>query len=409
MDQHPADFDPFSPATIEDPYPFYRALRTHAPVYRPPGADWYYVSRHHDIQTVSRDTETYSSNIVTLLMARGTGELIEAPKLPFMPVDVLAIADPPNHGRHRKRATTGLGRAFPHELEPELQGLADELIAAMLERGGGDWMQDFAFRVPIHVALRLLALDPAAQGKIKAWSDDAIDLLSGMTTRWGMARDMVAAWRLWRWCVRRFRAARARPPAGLMGSLVEAVEAGSLSATEAASIVLQIVIAGSDSSASLMGSAVRLLAEAPDLQAQLRAEPSLIPAFIEETIRLEAPFQGHFRQTTRACELAGVPLEPGTRLFLSWASGNRDERQFEAAEQIDLARKQPRSHLSFGHGIHLCIGAALGRLEARVALTSLLAQTKSIVSLDPAPRHRPSIFVRTLERLPLRLEPRERG
>ena len=399
----PDAFDPFARATLEDPYPFYRALREHAPVYRPPGADWYYVSRYADIRAVTRDTETYSSNIVTLLVAQGTGALIEAPKLPGMPVDVLAIADPPDHGRHRKLSTTGLGRGFPRELEPELQTLTDTLITAMLERGGGDWMAEFAFRVPIGVALRLLSLDDRDHVKVKALSDRAINLLSGVSSRWTMARDMVGAWRLWRWCVRAHRDARERRAPGLMGSLVEAVERGELSATEAASIVLQVVIAGSDSSASLMGSAVRLLAEQPELQARLRADPSLIPAFIEETIRLEAPFQGHFRQTTRACELAGVELPAGARLFLTWASGNRDEQRFEQPERVDLSRKQPRSHLSFGHGIHLCIGAALGRLEARVAVTSLLARTRTITLAESRPTHRPSIFVRTLERLELEL------
>lgn len=132
-------------------------------------------------------------------------------------------------------------------------------------------------------------------------------------------------------------------------------------------------------------------------------DPSLIPAFIEETIRLEAPFQGHFRQTTRACELGGVSLPEGARLFLAWASGNRDERHFDRPDEVDLGRKQPRSHFSFGHGIHLCIGAALGRLEARVAVATLLERTRSVSLAGAEPRHRHSVFVRTLEHLPLEL------
>jgi cytochrome P450 len=197
--------------------------------------------------------------------------------------------------------------------------------------------------------------------------------------------------------------ARRAPPPGLMGSLVEAVEGGALTAKEAASIVLQILVAGSDSSASLMGSAVRMMAEDPALQERLRADPALVAPFIEEVIRLEAPFQGHFRQTTRECELAGHALPAGTRIFATWASGNRDERRYDHPQVVDLARASPRSHLSFGHGIHLCIGAALGRLEARVAVTSLLRRTLSVELAEEVGRHRPSMFVRTLERLPIRV------
>ena len=153
-----------------------------------------------------------------------------------------------------------------------------------------------------------------------------------------------------------------------------------------------------------MGSAVALLATRPDLQEQLRANPELIPAFIEEAIRLEAPFQGHFRQTTRACELAGVSLPAGARLFLSWASANRDEAQYERPDQVDLHRAKPKAHFSFGHGIHLCIGAALGRMEARLALTELLGRTRSFSLDTDALEHRSSVFVRTLVACPIRVD-----
>ena len=189
-----------------------------------------------------------------------------------------------------------------------------------------------------------------------------------------------------------------------MGALVCAVEEGALTEKEASSIVLQILIAGSDSSASLMGSSVAMLAQDPALQDRLRADPTQISAFVEEAIRLEAPFQGHFRQTTRPCELGGVSLPEGARLFLAWASGNRDEQQYERAEEIDLGRVKPRAHFSFGHGIHLCIGAALGRMEARMAIAQLLRRTQSIRLNGPL-EHRPSVFVRTLQALPLVVEP----
>ncbi len=401
---HPETFDAFSRETIEDPYPFYRAMREHAPVFRPAGSDWWYVTRYEDIKAVARDTETFSSKIVAILVGGGSGRLLRVPEIPMFPVDVLAIADPPVHGTHRKLSTLGLGKNFPKNLEPWMEEKVSESLDRAIPSGRFDWMEALAFRLPMQVALHLLALDVREHDLVKRLSDDAIDLLAGTTSGWRMTKDMIGAFRLYRWCVRAFNRAGRAPPVGLMGALVRAVQEGALTKREASSIVLQVLIAGSDSSASLMGSAVAMLAQDPSLQDRLRADPTQIPAFVEEAIRLEAPFQGHFRQTTRPCELGGVSLPEGARLFLAWASGNRDEQQYERAEEIDLGRSKPRAHFSFGHGIHLCIGAALGRMEARMALAQLLSRTRSI-RLDGPFEHRPSVFVRTLKALPLVVEP----
>ena len=146
------------------------------------------------------------------------------------------------------------------------------------------------------------------------------------------------------------------------------------------------------------------MASRPALQAELRRAPGLVPAFVEEVVRLESPFRFHYRAVTRDCELGGVPLRAGHRLMLSWASANRDESVFERPDEIDLERRFPRHHLSFGRGIHFCVGAPLARLETRVVLEELLAATQTF-ELDPArpPRYVPSLFVRRPARLVLRL------
>jgi cytochrome P450 len=198
-------------------------------------------------------------------------------------------------------------------------------------------------------------------------------------------------------------ALRARAP--VLDALLGGVEAGALTSGQAIGIGVVLVGAGGESTASLVGSAVRLLAERPELQARLRREPDLLPRFIEEAVRLESPFRGHYRVVRRASQLGGVALAPGDRLLLLWASANRDEARFAAPDAIDLSRRHPRDHLGFGRGIHFCVGAALARLEARVILEELLARTRSI-ALDPArpPAHVPSLFVRRLARLELRID-----
>ena len=160
--------------------------------------------------------------------------------------------------------------------------------------------------------------------------------------------------------------------------------------------------AGGESTASLIGNAVRMLADDPSLQEQVRADHGLIERFIEEAVRLESPFRGHYRQVKRDCELGGVTLTAGTTAFLLWSSANRDPAEFDRPDEVVLDRRIPRSHLAFGRGIHHCVGAPLARLETLCSLERLLQET-SWFSLadDDQPRWEKSMFVRRHEHLPL--------
>jgi cytochrome P450 len=134
-----------------------------------------------------------------------------------------------------------------------------------------------------------------------------------------------------------------------------------------------------------------------------------VPNLIEETIRLESPFQGHFRQTKVPVELHGEELPTNSRVMLLWASGNRDRRKWPEPDKIDLHRVGPRQHLGFGHGIHLCLGAPIGRMEGRIAMEQLLERTDWVELGDGEFPHRKSVFVRTLERLPVKVHPKKKG
>lgn len=404
------DFDPFSAETIERPYAFYEALREQAPLFKPKGADCYYLSRYDDIKEVTMDPERFSSNIVAILLAGGSGRLsmFVPPHLPFAPPDVLALQDPPIHRVQRKIATAGLGRGFVQALEPQVRTLVDERMDAVLAAREVDWMDEFAFRIPIALTLDILSLPRDDAMTVKGWADEAISLLSGVNTKPKLLWKVLNGFRFFKWCRDRFAEAEAREPQPefMMGALIDAVREGTMSRAEAAATVLQIIIAGSDSSASLMGSMVRLLAQNPDIQEELRAKPALVPSFVEEVLRLESPFQGHFRRTKVPVEIHGQTLPEGARIMLLWASGNRDPRKWPNPERIDLERAGPRQHLGFGHGIHLCLGAPIGRMEGRIAMEQLLARTSWVELADDDFPHRQSVFVRTLERLPVRLHPR---
>jgi cytochrome P450 len=188
----------------------------------------------------------------------------------------------------------------------------------------------------------------------------------------------------------------------------EDVEDEELDDAEAFGILFLLVAAGGESTTSLTGTGVQILAERPDLQDRLRREPRLIAAFVEEACRIDPPFRGHYRHVVADTTLGGVAVPAGSTLVLAWTAANRDRDAFANPDDIDLDRPNPRRHVGFGWGIHLCVGAPLARVEAKVAFEQLLARTTSF-SIDPSSpplRHHLSLMVRRLVTLPLVLERR---
>jgi cytochrome P450 len=251
---------------------------------------------------------------------------------------------------------------------------------------------------------RLLGLPGTDLDRLLGWAMTGGELLAGTADLARMTQLTTETARLHAYLDHHLDAALAAPPANLLGDLAQAVRDGQLDRDHARGILVVLVGAGGESTASLIGSATRLVASDPALQGTLRADPAALPTFVEEVVRLESPFKGHYRVVRHPTTLGGQVLPAGHRLLLLWAAANRDAATFAEPDTIDLTRRVPRQHLGFGRGIHFCVGAPLARLEARVVLEELLART-SDVALDAArpPVHIPSIFVRRLAHLHLRL------
>lgn len=403
-----ARFRPFAPSTLEDPHPFYEAVRNEKPVYRVPGADYYLVSRYEDVRTVTLDPETYSSNLVAILLAGGKGgvQSMKLPDLGVGPIDVLALVDPPVHAVHRKLASAAFSQRVQRGLDDDIRSIVTELLDAFVAKGGGDFMHEVAEVLPMRLVLRLVDLDESRHREVKRWCDHAISLLSGVNTPEQFAAHVEQGFALYSFCVREVRRLRREGTSSdLMRAMIDAIEGRSeakLSEAEAISILLQILIAGSDSAASTMGSAMHHLVRDPALQARLRAEPERLPTFVEEVLRLESPFQGHFRLVTRDTELSGTRLPKGSRVLALWTSANRDAAKFPEPHRLDLDRANARHHMAFGYGPHLCLGAPLARREVAIAMEETLRRTTELGLGEGEVRHRPSVFTRTLEHLPIR-------
>ena len=413
MSAAPAGADWLSPALLENPYPRFAWLRRHAPVHEV-GASRVFLVASWALVEEALASPDFSANLTGVLVRGDAGE---PEPFAFGGVGdanaVLATADPPPHDVHRRIVQPVLAAGRVAELEAFARALVVRRLAPFLAAGGGEFTRAVGNPVPSEMISRLLGFPEADLPDVMEWAMQGGAILAGTIGRSELSALMQETGRLVAYLSEHVAAARGdaalRSEAPALGALLAAVEQGALSEGQAIGIIVVLVGAAGESTASLVGSAVRLLAERPELQARLRRDPAQLAAFIEEAVRLESPFRGHYRVVVRAARLGGVSLEPGDRLLLLWASANRDEARFERPDELDLGRRHPREHLGFGRGIHFCVGASLARLEARVILEELLARTRSI-ALDPAlpPAHVPSLFVRRLAHLDLCLEARAR-
>ena len=395
--------DPFAPDALEDPYPLYDLLQREQPVTQLPGTDIWLVSRHADVVEAASKPEVFSSNI-SAVVYRGDGPnpvVLQADPDAIGAVDVLATADPPAHSTQRKLMNRVFVPSRISALEPMIREVVVSTLESAVAAGEMEWMDDLSNPLPVQVISTVLGLPSADGDRLKQWADAGVDLLSGVAP----PERLGECWQLMVGFLQYLRDRLASPaPGSVRAEIAEAVARGDLSEREGVSLMLQLVIAGSESTASLMGSAVHMLASDPRLQDELRAHPERIGVFVEEALRLESPFRGHFRVTREDTVLGGVALPKGARLMLMWGAGNRDPQTYSCPADLDLAREKPKQHLAFGSGIHFCLGAPLARLEAKIAIEELLARAARVeLVADEKPRHHPSLFVRRFERLRLQL------
>jgi len=407
----PDRFDPFAPDTIEDPYPFYASLREHAPVHEIAGTGVFLVSTWKLVEEALSRHQEFSANLTGILVigSNGRPELLDLGGLGTF-TDSIANADEPDHAVHRSVVQPAFAAGIIGGLEPELRRRAGERIDAFVTAGGGDFAREVSEWIPTWATARVAGLPLEDFDRLQVWGMTGGDLLASNTEISRMeglgaqTREMAGYLdALLGEAISRAEAGDASRDA-MADRVARAVHESILPRRHALGILVVLLGAGIESTASLIGNAVRLLAERPALQARLRREPRLVAAFVEEAVRLESPFRFHYRAVTRDCELGGVALRKGHRLMLSWASANRDESVFERPDEIDLERRFPRHHLSFGRGIHFCVGAPLARLETRVVVEELLARTGRF-EIDPArpSRYVPSLFVRRPASLALRI------
>ena len=395
---------------IEDPHPFFARLRKDCPISRVGESGAHLVTTWELIDDALRREADFSANLTGVLV-RGDDGLPTPFELPGGSADqVIATADEPSHRVHRALVQPRLAAKRIALLEPQIRVWTRRSVDEWLAAGAGDFTPVSEI-VPARAVAELLGLPEADVQRFRRWAMMGGDMLAGDVSLVRMAELMTETGRMAEYLGDHLEAAirdpRSDDGAPLLHALARGVNAGAIEPRHAVGIAIVLFGAGGESTAALIGSAIRLLASDPAQAEELRNSPQLVPRFVEEVVRLEPPFKFHYRAVRRSCELGGAQLQPGDRLMLVWASANRDPAVFEDPDSLRLDRLHPKHHMSFGRGAHFCVGAPLARLEARLIVEEVLARTQRIrLCADSPPVHTPSIFVRRLERLSVEAEPR---
>ena len=365
-------YDPLDSIVRENPYPYYAELRREAPAYKVPSLGVWAVSRYADVVAILRSPERFSSAAMASAVRRPADLAPEGTEgqAPDPTAASIIGSDPPEHTRLR----TIVSRVFTPRriaaLEPRVREIARERLARFVPTGECDLVADYAVPLPVSVIAELLGIDPERHHDFKRWSDAAMRAVFDSPGQEEAEQIGQHLAEMNEYVDQVIAARRVRATDDLIGTLLRAESLdGALTPDEVKIFTFTLLVAGNVTTTHLIANATLALLAHP--AAKVASTPALVAGMLEEALRYDAPVQFLLRTATEDVELAGVTIPKGAVVAPLSASANRDERAFPDPDRFDVTRN-PKDQLAFGHGIHFCLGAALARLEARVAFEELL-------------------------------------
>jgi cytochrome P450 len=352
-------YSPYSHDVHDDPYPYYKALRDEAPVYYNAVDNYYILSRFDDVQMAMRDFKRFSSH---------EGVALEADAASGYPMVITMV--PPKHTHTRKVISRVLTPDNVAALEPMTRAKTIKLLEPFRDTGHIDTVANFGCYLPMYVIGTMLKIPESDHDQIRVWTDNLLEREDGVMK---MPPIVAESYLNMAQYFEDFVKEREKhmESGDLLSLILEAKRSGEISHEEVIGFLMILGIAGNETTTKLIGNMTVTLARNPEARAQCAADPSLISKAVEETMRMEGSSQLIGRVTTEDVTLHGVTIPAGKRVGMLLVAANRDERHFENPEVFSLTRSN-RDHMGFGFGIHSCVGAAMARMEGRVAFEEIL-------------------------------------
>jgi cytochrome P450 len=410
-----ASLDLYDDAVTQCPYPYLAELRQKAPVVWNETVGAFVVTRHETIRRIVRNPALFSSQfgrpqvpVPPEHQARIDAIIAEG----YPRIATLLTADPPAHTRFRRLVTKAFSPTSIAALEPTIRQITHRLIDAWVGQERIDFVQSFAVPLPVEVIATALNVPDDDLGKFKHWSDAAVATIGSSATVEDHEASERAANEFQHYFAAQLERRRQQPQDDLLTHLLDAriddddpevTDRRPLELGEILRILHQLLVAGNETTTSLLTDLMVTFGRRQDAWRRLREEPDAIPKAVEEGLRLSTPASAIWRISVEDTELEGVAVPAGSRLVITWMSGNRDEDVFGPdVDDFRLDRARLNEHLAFGFGIHYCVGASLARLESRIALEELTRRVESFtLSGTNDYRCSPSFFVRGILRLDL--------
>jgi len=389
------ELDPYAWEFHEDPYPTYRRLRDEAPLYRNERLGFWALSRHDDVLAGFKDT-AHLSNADCVSLDRAL-DGAAADRASFLAMD------PPRHDEMRGLVARGFTPKRVADLEPHIRAIATAHIDRFIERGACDFIREFAGPLPMDVVSELLGVPAEDRDRLRALAETLLHRADGVAGIPPAAADAARSITAY------FRdlvvARRGQPGSDLASALLAAeLDGARLSERDVIAFLFLMIIAGNETTTKLLGNALYWLWRNPVARDAVRADPALVPGWVEETLRYDSSTQMLARTVRGGVTFHGRTLPHGDRVLLLIGAANRDERAFPDPDRFDVGR-DASAHLAFGRGTHFCMGAALARLEARVALEEVQRRFADF-EIEPSGLVRVhSINVRGYAAMPIRFTP----
>ena len=408
----PDDFDFTDPDVQDCPYEAYRTLRDQAPVYRDPRTGQYVITRFEDLRQVLLDTENFGNGGRRAADAASLSErqkrmlAVYEEKRGWLPEPTLAARDDPNHRQMRAMFDKAFRPGKIKQLDPFVESTANRLFDAFIDDGRCDWVRQFAVPLPLIVIGHQMGVKEEDIWFIKRATDAWVRRFGQMLSEEEERACIEAEIEAQHYFKKVFDRLREQPDDTLLSDLVntEIPEWGrTLTDGELqAEMMSDTFVGGSETSTNAIAEGVKILIEQPDVWARLKSDPdTYLRTFVEEVLRLESPVQMLGRMALNDVEMHGVTIPKGASIGTRYAAANRDERRFERPDEVDLERGNPMAHLTFGAGVHYCLGAPLARRELYYGFRTL---AERIDEMWFAPgkndfRHHPHLFLRALKEL----------